>query len=136
MSYRYSDLRFVLAGVEYSRTGADVWTSCPPCGPAAGFNHDLPFNYPRSIVWLGHLTPKHWTTDDAEWIGPLIDAAFLLTAAAVLLSPNFWQIVCALIILISPPVLEGLERGNYDLVIFCLVALNLRFIKKIRQINQ
>jgi Glycosyltransferase family 87 len=130
MAYRYSDFRIVLAGVEYSRTGTDVWTSCPPCGAAAGFTYDLPFNYPRSILWLGRLTPKHWTPDDAEWIGPLIDASFLLTAAAVLLSPNFWQIVCSLILLISPPVLEGLERGNYDLVIFCLVALNLRFINR------
>ena len=130
MSYRYSDFRIVLAAVEYSRTGADVWTSCPPCGAAAGFTYDLPFNYPRSIVWLGRVTPKHWTTDDAEWIGPLIDAAFLLTAAAILLSPNFWQIICSLIILVSPRVLEGLERGNYDLVIFCLVALNLRFINR------
>jgi hypothetical protein len=128
MSYRYSDFRIVLAGVEYSRTGADVWTSCPPCGAAAGFTYDLPFNYPRSVVLLGRLTPKHWTTDDAEWMGPLIDVAFLLTAAALLLSPNFWQIVCSLIILVSPPILEGLERGNYDLVIFCLVSLNLRFI--------
>ncbi len=130
MPVRYADFRIVIAGIDVSRTGANVWDSCRPCAAAAGVPGDLPFNYPRSVVWLGRLMPKHWTPNDAEWIGPLIDVTFLLAAATLLYSSRLGQNVFSAAILVSPPVLLGLERANYDLIIFSLVLLNLRIINK------
>ncbi len=127
---RYGDFRYVLAGVEASRTGANVWDSCKPCAAATGASGDLRFNYPRAVVWLGHLMPERWTPNDAEWLGPLIDVAFLLAAATLLCSSHFGQVAFSAAILASPPILLGLERANYDLIIFSLVLLNMWLINK------
>jgi hypothetical protein len=128
---RYSDFRFVLAGIETSRTGVDIWTTCVPCGTAAGIPPaDRPFNYPAAVVWLGRMFPAKLTPNDANWMGPLIDSAFLLCAALLLISPQRLQALFSLALLASPPVLLGLERANYDLVIFCLVFINLSLIDR------
>jgi len=130
MPVRYADFRIVLAGIEGSRAGADVWDSCRPCAAAGGLPGDLPFNYPKTNVWLGRLMPEGWTPNDAEWIGPLIDVTFLLAAATLLCSSHLGQVAFSAAILVSPPVLLGLDRANYDLIIFSLVLLNLRVINK------
>lgn len=130
MPVRYADFRYVLVAIETSRTGANVWDSCRPCTEAIGLPGDLRFNYPKAVVWLGRLMPKRWTSNDAEWIGPLIDLTFLLAAATLLCSSRFGQVAFSAAILVSPPVLLGLERANYDLIIFSLVFLNLRLINR------
>ena len=128
---RYSDFRFLLAGIETSRTGVDIWTTCVPCGTAVGIPpSDRPFNYPPTVIWLGRIFSANATPNDANWMGPLIDSVFLLCAALLLLSPHPLQAFYSLALLVSPPVLLGLERGNYDLIIFCLVFINLSLIDR------
>jgi len=128
---RYADFRFLLAGIETSRTEVDIWTTCKPCGTAVGIPpNDRPFNYPAAVIGLGRIFPATTTPDDANWMGPLIDSAFLLCAALLLLSPHRLQTFFSLALLVSPPVLLGLERANYDLLIFCLVFINLSLIDR------
>jgi hypothetical protein len=128
---RYIDLRFLLAGIETSRTGVDIWTTCIPCATAVGIPPaDRPFNYPAAVIWLGRIFPARLTPDDANWMGPLIDCAFLLCAALLLVSSHPSQVLFSLALLVSPPILLGLERANYDLLIFSLVFVNLTLIDR------
>jgi hypothetical protein len=120
-----------LAGIETSRAGVDIWTTCIPCGTAVGMPPaDRPFNYPPAVVWLGRIFPATITPNDANWMGPLIDCAFLLCAALLLISAHRSQTVFSLALLVSPPVLLGLERANFDLAIFCLLFINLWLIDR------
>jgi len=63
-------------------------------------------------------------------MGPLIDSSFLLCAALLLNSSHRSHALVSLALLLSPPVLLGLERANYDLVIFCLVFINLSLVDR------
>jgi hypothetical protein len=126
----YTDLRILLAGIETSRSGIDVWDSCKPCGTAVGLSKDIPFNYPAAVIWLGRFLPASITPDDADVIGSCIDAAFLLAAAFLLLSPRPSQAIFSFALLISPVVLMGLDRANYDLLIFCCVLVNVWLVNR------
>jgi hypothetical protein len=60
---------------------------------------------------------------DAWWIGTLTMLSFLVTAAMVVAPRQAGAGVAFALLLISPPILLGMERGNSDLPMFVLLAL-------------
>jgi hypothetical protein len=110
----FLDLVAVLAAGQAQAAGIDPYV--PP-------NPFDPFGRPHVYGpwWLagGRLG---LTVADARWLGPLLALAFVATAAAVLAPRRPAATLVALALLVSPPVLLGLERGNNDLVIFLLLA--------------
>lgn len=82
--------------------------------------HRRLFSYGPAWLWLGSigLTPA-----DAWWLGVGLTFAFLGAAAAVLRPQNAREAAWFVALIVSPPVLLGLERGNSDLVVFVLLAL-------------
>jgi hypothetical protein len=95
------------------RDGVDV-LPVNPCDPRG-----RSFDYPRA--WLA-LAPLGLDQDDTVRLGKALLAAFFATA---LLAMGRGRIVDGLVwaaALCSPAVMLGVERGNPDLVLFCLVV--------------
>jgi hypothetical protein len=111
--YYFIDLTAVLAAGQAWQAGRDVYLPNP---------YDV-FGRPHVYgPWWLAGGPLGLTTNDARWLGPLLVLAFFLTAAAVLAPRRPGTALVALLLLASPPVLYGVERGNNDLVVFLLFA--------------
>jgi hypothetical protein len=110
----FLDLRTVTSSWDCARQNLGAWPH-NPCDP-----WDRPNNYPRiwmaaSILGLGE--------DDTYLLGSLLAIAFF--AAAILVLPRRAPLVDALVYglaLCSPAVMLGVERGNVDVGVFCLVV--------------
>lgn len=122
MTNRYVDLKIALAGLECDRRGIDVYLDNPCVREQLGIRFG--FNYPRTFLWLGRLIPL--SVKDGDWLGPLLDVAFLLAVASLFRGERFGQALCFCALVASPPVLLSLERANVDIAIFCgiLLAVN------------
>jgi hypothetical protein len=107
----FTDTVAILAAGEAAQAGWDVYSS-DPLDP-----QNRPHVY--GPWWL--VTGKvGLVRADVWWVGPLLGLLFLAVAAAVL-APHDWRSWGgALLLLISPPVLLGQERGNNDLVMFLI----------------
>ena len=110
----FLDLRSVTSGWDCVREYGNTWPG-NPCDP-----YGRPENNPRmwiaaSVIGLGQ--------DDTEIIGFTLAVVFLVTAILVL-SPRapLWDAVIYGLALCSPAVMMGVERGNVDIGLFCLVA--------------
>jgi len=112
----FGDLRIIPAAGKAAAEGRD------PYGDDIRDHLRRRFNYPR--LWLSTYS-MGLTSDRVEIVGIGIAAAFLgLTFAVMgpltLIQGCLWAaFVCA------PATMLGVERGNVDLVIFCLLALAL-----------
>lgn len=109
----YADLVAILAAGDAQRAGLDVFQSNPldPLG--------RPHVYGPWWLVLGQLG---CTRADAWWLGSLLGLAFV-GAALWLLAPRDWKgAALGVALLLSPPVLLGLERANNDLFIFLLLV--------------
>lgn len=109
----FADLAAVLAAGQAQVAGRDIYQPNP-------FD---PFNRPHVYGPLWLVTgPLGLTAGDAVWLGALLGLAFLLVAVGLAAprTPAAAWVTGA--ILLSPPVLLGLERANNDLVIFLLLA--------------
>lgn len=78
-----------------------------------------PHVYPHAWLLLGKLG---LTRADGAALGFALGTAFFVTAVAGLRPRTSGELVWALLVLCSPPVLLALDRGNNDLVIFVLLA--------------
>ena len=119
----FLDLRSVTSGWDCVREYGSTWPS-NPCDP-----YGRPENYPRmwiaaSVIGLGQ--------DDTEIIGFSLAIVFLLTAILVL-SPHapLWDAVIYGLALCSPAVMMGVERGNVDIGLFCLVAASALVMRRV-----
>jgi tetratricopeptide (TPR) repeat protein len=106
----FADLRIMAHGWNETATGFDPLR----------MDGDAPsYNYPR--LWLvgGNLGLR---TDDVVWLGVVTAALFLATVFAVVRIAPGWTRLLAVVLLASPAIGLGLERGNSDLLIFALAT--------------
>lgn len=108
----YVDLVAVLSAGEAHARGLDVYHRNPldPYG--------RPHVYGPAWLWTGKLG---LVTEDAWWVGTALAAVFLAAAALLFAPRNAREALSALPLLLSPPLVLGLERGNNDLVVFLLL---------------
>jgi Glycosyltransferase family 87 len=109
----FLDLRFFTSAWECVRDGRDV-IPANPCDPQARV-----FNYPR--VWLVPA-PLGLDQEDTVRLGKLLVLAFFGSAFALIGRASVVDGLVWAAALVSPAVMLGVERGNPDLVIFCLVV--------------
>jgi hypothetical protein len=109
----YADVVALLASGQAKQAGLDIY------GP----NPLDPLHRPH-VYGPGWLVSGAFglTVNDAQWIGPLLIALFIVAAAGVI-APRRWQdTVIAAAILCSPSVMLGIDRANNDLIVFLLLA--------------
>lgn len=109
----FTDLVAILAAGDAQRAGLDVFQPNP-------FD---PFGRPHVYgPWWLVLGKLGCTTHDAWWLGSLLGLAFVVAVLWLLAPRDGRGALFASALLLSPPVLLGLERGNNDLVVFLLLA--------------
>lgn len=77
------------------------------------------YNYPR--VWLLGSSAR-LTSADTRWIGNVVVILFGLAVMLVTAQSASWEVLLYPAMLLSPPLMLGLERGNTDLIIFCVLT--------------
>lgn len=109
----FTDLVAILAAGDAQRAGLDIYQANP-------FD---PFGRPHVYgPWWLALGKLGCTTHDAWWLGSLLGLAFI-GVTLWLHAPRTWRgALLTVALLISPPVLLGIERANNDLVVFLLLA--------------
>jgi hypothetical protein len=115
----FVDLDILITGLDAIRNGLDPYTT-----PWRGMNT---FNYPKSVGILSYF--PFLTHDYLFTIG--LSLAFLFSIAVVVLFQNksSLEAIYTTLIIISPAVMLGIERGNYDVFIFVLIVYSIRFLK-------
>ena len=110
---KFLDLHSVTAGWECSRDGIDVLRA-DPCDPL-----HRPFNYPR--IWL---LPKYLGLGQGDTVvlGVLLAVVFLATVLVLAGRVSWWRGLIWAAVVVSPPVMYGVERGNIDLAVFVVLA--------------
>ena len=95
--------------------GVDVVVEnpCDPWGRAHNYG----------LFWL-NIGKLGLTRDDITWLAMTINAVFLILAIVIISPASVMQLIFALLFLVSPAVMLGLERTNADLIIFTLLVLS------------
>src|SRR5688572_8599299 len=119
----FGDTVFLLGVLECDRAGYDVYRD-NPCDPWA-----RRMNYPR--LWLV-LQGLPLDRQHSLWIGAVIGVIFLACAFTYVGRLKLWQAVVYGIVICSPSVMLGIERGNSDLIIFALVAVAVMLLARRR----
>jgi hypothetical protein len=116
MPETFGDLRAVTSGWDCLHRGLEFLpvNQCDPWG--------RPPSLPRLWLVPGLLGLDQSFTDA---LGLLIATAFVLATLAWVGRSGFPETVVVLLVLLSPAAMLGIERGNVDLVVFCLVATGL-----------
>jgi hypothetical protein len=109
----FLDLRFITSAWECIRRGIDVIPAIP-CDPRA-----RTFNYPRA--WLVPA-PLGLGQEDTVRLGKALVVTFFLTAFVAMGRARLADGLVSAAAMCSPAVMLGVERGNADLLIFCLVV--------------
>jgi Glycosyltransferase family 87 len=106
---------------ECVRRGVEAFpiNQCDPLG--------RPFDYPR---WVSRLTFLGLGEGDTEALGVLIASLFYVAALLVTGPLTLGEGLLYAVMLLSPPVLLGVERGNGDLLMFALVALGVGLVRR------
>ncbi|MFC1854116.1 hypothetical protein ACFL27_28365 [candidate division CSSED10-310 bacterium] len=112
----FADLRSLLSAVECYQMGFNVIID-NPCDPRPG----VPMTYPR--IWFSLLASLGVRQSQTLQLG--IGLAILFFGAVILVIKrlNRGEAVLYSVILCSPMVMAGVERGNNDLLIFIILAL-------------
>jgi hypothetical protein len=114
MKPHFADMIAILAAGDARRVGSDVYAVPNPFDPFG-----RPHVYGPWWLVLGGLG---FTVGDGWWMGALLAVSFVIIAVAVLAPCSPARTSLAVGLLISPPVMLGLERANNDLVVFLLIA--------------
>lgn len=109
----FADLVAVLAAGEAAQQGIDVYRG----NPLDPFNR--PHVYGPAWLFTGSLG---LTRSDTGWLGTLLALGFIAAAVALCAPRTPRAALLTVAVLLSPPVVLALERGNNDLVIFLLLA--------------
>jgi hypothetical protein len=112
---RYCDLGIALAFLESDYQGHPV---PGPCGAQPGA-----LIYGKGVLWMGRLGLNRLTVGDTVWLGFGLAAAFLLSLGLTLRVSRTWHALYYGLLIFSPPIFLGLERGNLDLLIFIALVV-------------
>lgn len=110
----FADTVAILAAGQAQEAGRDVFLGNP-------FD---PFGRPHVYgAWWLVTGPLGLVVRDAWWLGTVLGVVFAITALMLLAPRTAREAAVVFLLLVSPPVLLGIERANNDLVIFLLLAL-------------
>jgi hypothetical protein len=110
----FGDTVFLLGVLECDRAGHDVYRE-NPCDPWA-----RRMNYPRPWLLLSGLPLER---RHSAWLGAVLGVAFLASAFAYVGRLKPWHGLMYGLLICSPSIMLGIERGNSDLMMFILVAV-------------
>jgi Glycosyltransferase family 87 len=119
----FGDTVFLLGILECDRAGYDVYRK-NPCDPWG-----RRMNYSRLWLLLSGLPleKRH-----SLWMGTTVGMAFLACMFIYVGPLKPWQAVVYGIVICSPSVMLGIERGNSDLIMFVLVAVAVMLLARRR----
>lgn len=120
MTPAFADLGFVLSAFECYRRGYDILVE----NPCNEWNH--PMNYPR--IWMS-LTFLGLDQSHTFLLGIFIGFLFFTLILIIIGHLNYAEALAYTIILCSPSVMLGVERGNTDLIIFILLSISLLLLR-------
>jgi glycosyl transferase family 87 len=118
----FLDLRNVTTSWVCHREGIAVLPK-NPCDPL-----DRPANQPR--IWL---LPSHLGLGESATVPLGIVIGILFLVAAISLAPRdgpLWLNVAFGLFLCTPGIMLGVERGNIDLIVFCVLVLAVRLFTR------
>lgn len=111
----FSDLRNITSAVDCGRLGLDPLAT-DPCDP-----WQRPMNYPR--VWLSLLSAFGVQQMDTADLGIALAVAFFGSLLLLVGRANAYEGLLYSLLICSPAVMLGVERGNNDLAVFVLLSL-------------
>ena len=127
----FADLRYLIAnsecGVNLDAYYKGLVVGCDPSG------RTYRFDYPPMSIWLGRLLRVRGA--QTPWIA--ITTALALVASTIgltrdrLVPPWTWRLLASAL-LMSFPLLQALERGNLDVMLFLLVLLLAFLLSRLR----
>lgn len=107
----FADLHLVLEWAKcYQNSPTDIYGANSPC---PGYIYGEPLLYVFSLFGI--------SVSGTKVIGFILMFFFSFTISSILPTETFKNKICALFILMSPPVLLLIERGNIDILIFVLI---------------
>lgn len=119
----FRDLRVITSGYECYRLGYETRIE-NPCDP---YEPSMPMNYPKIWLSFAHLGINQ---NHTVLIGIAIGILFLLMLFLVIKRINYAESAIYALILFSPSVMLGMERGNNDLIIFSLLSIMLIIVNR------
>jgi hypothetical protein len=108
----FADMNYIFASLDCARRGIPTTSVCP----AAGYS----FIYPKTFYLL---LPTGLSAGDSRAAVIVTFLVFSLSVPIFLDARSWKECFYYLIILVSPPVILALERGNIDLLVISLVAI-------------
>ncbi len=123
----FADMQAILSASDAYREGYNPYIENPY--DPLGREHV----YPRPWLWLGYTGI---TLDHSNFAATLLMAFFFLLSIRILRPENGNEFLISAMLLLSPAVMLGVERGNNDLIIFILLGLAVFFLNnKIRALD-
>lgn len=119
----FADLHAVLSAAECHRQGVDVFVS-NPCD-AMGRVHVY------GSLWL-NLSHLNLTLADLWFAGVSLTLVFIFLVVCLLKPISHFELLSSALVLFSPAVTLGIERGNNDLIIFILLVASAVLIARQR----
>lgn len=115
----FADMQAILSASDAYREGYNPYIENPH--DPLGREHV----YSRPWLWLGYtgITRNH-----SKFAGILLMSFFFLLSIRILRPENGNEFLLSAMLLLSPAVLLGVERGNNDLIIFILLGLAVFFL--------
>ena len=110
----FADMQAILSASDAYREGYNPYIENPH--DPLGRKHV----YPRPWLWLGYTG---LTQDHSKFAAILLMSFFFLLSIRILRPENGNEFLLSAMLLLSPAVLLGVERGNNDLIIFILLGL-------------
>ncbi|PSB55567.1 hypothetical protein C7B61_21215, partial [filamentous cyanobacterium CCP1] len=114
----FRDLRVITSGYECYRLGYEPRID-NPCDP---YVPPMPMNYPK--IWLA-LANLGIDQEQTALIGVIFGFLFFISTLLIIQRINYAEAAVYTLILCSPAVMLGIERGNNDLIIFTFLAASL-----------
>ena len=109
----FADMYIILAASDGYRMGIDVFRDnlLDPFGRQ--------YVYSRIWLWIGYTG---LSLKDNDLLGLLLAFTFIFSAVMLLKVGNFLEFVLSALLLLSPAVMLGIERGNCDLILFAILG--------------
>jgi hypothetical protein len=115
----FADMQAILSASDAYREGYNPYIENP--SDPLGRQHV----YPKPWLWLGYTGI---TQDHSKFAAILLMSFFFLLSIKILRPENGNEFLLSAMLLLSPAVLLGVERGNNDLIIFILLGLAVFFL--------